>query len=61
MKTKTKIILAVSAVLITVVLFVTAFTDKIFFATLHLDAGEQVDNRDGSVKVPFYLYKDACV
>jgi hypothetical protein len=59
MKTKTKIILAVSAVLIAVVLFVTAFTDKIFFTTLHLDAGEQVDNRDGSVKVPFYLYKDA--
>jgi len=59
MRKKTKIILAVSAISIVVVLFVTAFTDKIFFTTLHLDAGEQVDNRDDSVEVPFYLYKDA--
>lgn len=59
MKTKGKIILAAVAALIVAALFVTALTDRVFFATFQLDQGEITENPDGSVQIPFYLYKDA--
>ncbi|MDD2251945.1 MAG: hypothetical protein PHQ10_03145 [Dehalococcoidales bacterium] len=59
MKTKGKIILAAVAALIVVALFAAALTDRLFFATFQLDQGEITENPDGSVEIPFYLYKDA--
>ena len=59
MTVKAKLALAAIVLLIISALFGVALTDKVFFTTLYLDQGETIENSDGSVEIPFYLYKDA--